>query len=166
MQLATVIGFPLGYSVIEAKVAEVIMSILDGTDALHMVINTIAIKNNDWQYLGKELNAIMPIVNGKGKVFNVIIETSLCSKQELITCCEIYGAAGVHAVIAGTGYAEQGTTVETIELLRQHLPNSIKITAASGIKNYSFAMQFINAGASRLICNNGVQIIAELAQQH
>ena len=34
MQLATVIGFPLGYSVIEAKVAEVIMSILDGTDAI------------------------------------------------------------------------------------------------------------------------------------
>jgi deoxyribose-phosphate aldolase len=39
VKVATVIGFPFGYSAIEAKVAEIILAILDGADELDMVIN-------------------------------------------------------------------------------------------------------------------------------
>jgi deoxyribose-phosphate aldolase len=49
-KVATVIGFPFGYSAIEAKVAEVILAIIDGADELDVVINISAIKNNDWQF--------------------------------------------------------------------------------------------------------------------
>jgi deoxyribose-phosphate aldolase len=166
LQLATVISFPLGYSVIEAKVAEGIMAILDGADEINMAINITALKNQDWQYLAKELNTIMPIVKGKNRAFNVIIETGLCTNEELITCCDIYGAAGVNAVITGTGYAGPATTIDTVQLLHKHLPSLVKITAGGGIKNYSFALQLINAGANRLSCSNGLQIIQEPEQQN
>src|ERR1700683_1922514 len=56
VKVATVIGFPFGYSAIEAKVAEIILAIVDGADELDTVINISAIKNNDWQYLANEIN--------------------------------------------------------------------------------------------------------------
>ncbi|MDQ6842785.1 MAG: 2-deoxyribose-5-phosphate aldolase, partial [Bacteroidota bacterium] len=46
VKVATVIGFPFGYSAIEAKVAEIVLAIVDGADELDMVINISAIKNN------------------------------------------------------------------------------------------------------------------------
>ena len=58
---ATVIGFPFGYSAIEAKVAEIVLAIVDGADELDMVVNISAIKNNDWAFIANEINTIMPL---------------------------------------------------------------------------------------------------------
>src|SRR3954451_3599014 len=51
VKVATVIGFPFGYSAVEAKLAEILLSMVDGADELDVVINILAIKNNDWLYL-------------------------------------------------------------------------------------------------------------------
>ena len=67
IKVATVIGFPFGYSAIEAKVAEIVLAIVDGADELDMVINISSIKNNDWNFLASEINTIMPIVKIKIK---------------------------------------------------------------------------------------------------
>jgi deoxyribose-phosphate aldolase len=37
VKIATVIGFPFGYSAVEAKVAEILMAIVDGVDELDIV---------------------------------------------------------------------------------------------------------------------------------
>ena len=166
VKLVTVIGFPLGYSVIEAKLAELIMAIVDGADELDMVINTNAVKNNDWQYLAKEITTLMPIVKGKGKTFNLIIEAGTFTTEEIITCCDIYGAAGADALVTGSGYAEKELAVDAVQLLRKHLPSAVKIKAAGGIKNYNFATQLIAAGANRLCCPNGVTMMQEFARQN
>lgn len=44
VKCAAVIGFPFGYSAIEAKVAEIVLAIIDRADELEMVINTSAVK--------------------------------------------------------------------------------------------------------------------------
>ena len=48
VKTATVIGFPFGYSAIEAKVTETLLAIVDGVDEIDMVANISAIKNGDW----------------------------------------------------------------------------------------------------------------------
>src|SRR5688572_29011645 len=50
-KVATVIGFPFGYSAIEAKVAESVLSIIDEAHELDMVANILAIRNGDWGYV-------------------------------------------------------------------------------------------------------------------
>jgi deoxyribose-phosphate aldolase len=164
VKVATVIGFPFGYSAVEAKVAEIVLAIIDGVDELDMVINISAVKNNDWQFLANEINAVMPIIRGKGKVIKMIIESGILSDEEIITCCDIYGAAGVDFMKTSTGYAEKGATVEAVQLMRKHLPSSIKIKASGGIKNYSFALQLVNAGADRIGCSSSIQIVNEAVQ--
>ena len=161
VKVATVIGFPFGYSAIEAKLAETLLAIVDGADELDMVINISAVKNNDWQFLASEINHIMPIIRGKGKVIKVIIESGILTDEEIIKCCDIYGAAGVDFMKTSTGYAEKGATVEAVKLMRKHLADAIKIKASGGIKSYSFAKELIEAGADRLGCSSSVQIVAE-----
>ncbi len=166
VKVATVIGFPFGYSAIEAKVAEIILTILDGADELDMVINISAIKNKDWQFLASEINTVMPIIKGKGKIIKVIIESGILTDEEIITCCDIYGAAGVDFMKTSTGYAEKGATVHAVQLMRAHLASTIKIKASGGIKDYDFALQLINAGADRIGCSSSVKIAEEAALQN
>lgn len=41
VKVATVIGFPFGYSAVEAKIAEIVLAMVDGADELDMVINLV-----------------------------------------------------------------------------------------------------------------------------
>ena len=161
VKVATVIGFPFGYSAIEAKVAEIILAIIDGADELDVVINISAIKNNDWQFLANEINTLMPIIRKQQKVIKIIIESGILTNAEIIKCCDLYGAAGVDFLKTSTGYAEVGATLEAVVLIRKHLTNSIKIKASGGIKSYTFAKQLIDAGADRLGCSSSLQIVEE-----
>ncbi len=161
VKVATVIGFPFGYSAIEAKVAEIVLAVVDGVEELDVVINISAIKNNDWQYLANEINTIMPIVKNNNKVIKVIIESGILSKDEIIKCCDIYTAAGVDFIKTSTGYAEKGASVEDVQLIRQHAGKHIKIKASGGIKTFNFAKQLIEAGADRLGCSSSVAIVEE-----
>ena len=166
IKVATVIGFPFGYAAIEAKVAETILAIIDGADELDVVINISAIKNNDWQFLASEINAILPIIRKQKKVIKIIIESGILTDNEIIKCCDLYGAAGVDFMKTSTGYAEKGATVEAVQLLRRHLADNVQIKASGGIKTYTFAKQLIDAGATRLGCSSSIQIVGEATQQN
>lgn len=159
VKVATVIGFPFGYSAVEAKLAEVVLAIVDGADELDVVINLIALKNNDWQYLANEINHIMPIIREKGKAIKIIIESGVLTDEEIIKCCELYGAAGIDYLKTSTGYAEAGASVHAVELFRKHLPKGIQIKASGGIRDYDFAKKLVDAGATRLGCSASVAII-------
>ena len=161
VKVATVIGFPFGYSAIEAKVAEIVLAIVDGADELDFVVNISAIKNGDWEFIANEINTVLPIVHGKKKVIKVIIESGVLTNDEIIKCCDIYGAAGVDFVKTSTGYAEQGASIQAVTLIRKHLADSVKIKASGGIKSFSFARQLINAGANRLGCSSSISIVEE-----
>jgi deoxyribose-phosphate aldolase len=166
VKVATVIGFPFGYSAIEAKVAETVLAIVDGADELDLVINISALKNNDWQFLAGEINAILPIIRRAGKVIKIIIESGVLTDEEIIKCCDLYGAAGVDFMKTSTGYAEKGATVAAVQLLRKHLAEKIQIKASGGIKTYTFAKQLIDAGATRIGCSSSIQIVTEAAAQN
>ena len=161
VKIATVIGFPFGYCAIEAKVAEIVLAIVDGADELDMVVNISAIKNGDWTFIANEINTVMPIVRNKNKVIKVIIESGILTEEEIIKCCDIYGAAAVDYVKTSTGFAEKGASIHDVQLIRAHLADSIKIKASGGIRSYSFAKELINAGANRLGCSASVQIVKE-----
>jgi deoxyribose-phosphate aldolase len=150
VKTATVIGFPFGYSAVEAKIAEIVLAIIDGADELDIVINLIALKNNDWVYLANEVNHIMEVIQQKNKIAKVIIETALLTNEEILKCCELYGASGIHYLKTSTGFQEKGASVEVVKLMRLNLPEHVQIKASGGIRTYEFARQLIDAGATRL----------------
>ena len=157
--IATVIGFPFGYSAVESKIAEIILAVVDGADELDVVANISAIKNADWPYLANELGHILPIVRSKEKVIKVIIESGVLTNDEIIKCCELYGVAGIDYLKTSTGYAEKGATIEAVQLFKAHLPSNVQIKASGGIRDYDFASALVAAGATRLGCSASVAIV-------
>lgn len=159
VKVATVIGFPFGYSAVEAKLAEIVLAMVDGVDELDVVANISAIKNQDWVYLANELNHIMPVVKSKNKVIKIIIESGILTQDEIIKCCELYGVAGIDFLKTSTGYAEKGASVEAVKLFRLHLPEVVQIKASGGIRDYTFAAELVEAGATRLGCSASLAIV-------
>ena len=159
VKVATVIGFPFGYSATEAKIAEIILAMVDGADELDVVANISAIKNGDWAAIADEINHIMPIIRSKGKAVKIIIESGVLTDDEIIKCCDIYGIAGIDFLKTSTGYAEKGASVEAVKLFRKHLPDAINIKASGGIRDFATAKQMIDAGATRIGCSAGVAIV-------
>jgi deoxyribose-phosphate aldolase len=159
VKTATVIGFPFGYSVARAKVAEAQQALQDGADELDVVINLIALRNKAWQYLELEMESIVEIAHAQNKLVKVIIESGILTNEEIIQCCEIYAKTGVDFLKTSTGYAEKGATIEAVQLMRAHLPSTIKIKASGGIRSYEQAEQYIQAGADRLGCSASVTIV-------
>ncbi|MES2649475.1 MAG: deoxyribose-phosphate aldolase [Bacteroidota bacterium] len=159
VKVATVIGFPFGYSAVEAKLAETVLAIVDGADELDIVVNYTAIKNTDWVFAANEINHLMPVIKNSNKMVKVIIESGNLTNEEIIKCCELYAAAGVDFVKTSTGYAETGATLEAVTLMRKSLPSYVQIKASGGIRTALFASQLLDAGATRIGCSSGVAIV-------
>lgn len=159
VKVATVIGFPFGYAAVEAKLAEILLAIVDNVDELDVVINFTAIKNTDWAFVANEINHIIPVIKNRGKVVKIIIESGVLTEDEILKCCELYGAAGVDYLKTSTGYAEKGASVETVKLMRANLPANVQIKASGGIRTYEFAKALVDAGATRLGCSASITIV-------
>lgn len=160
VKVATVIGFPFGYSNVKAKLAETELALLDGAAELDVVINLTKLKNGNWHYLGEEMQLITDMVHGDGALVKVIIESGVLTDEEIIRCCEVYSGVGVDFLKTSTGYAEKGASVHAVQLMRQHLPANVRIKASGGIRTYAFAKELIEAGANRLGCSASIEIVS------
>lgn len=165
VKVATVIGFPFGYSTAKAKVFETQQAIEDGADEMDVVINLVALRGKAWSYLESELKYVIQAIHKNERLIKVIIESGILTDEEIVQCCEIYAKAGVHFVKTSTGYAEKGATLEAVQLMRKTLPSSVQIKASGGIRNFLFARQLIGAGADRLGCSASVAIMKEQSIQ-
>jgi deoxyribose-phosphate aldolase len=161
VKVATVIGFPFGYSAVKAKLAEVEQAIADAAEELDIVINLIALKEGRWPLLEEEMRVLTGSAHSADKIVKVIIESGVLSDEEVIRCCDLYARVGVDYLKTSTGYAEKGATIGAVRLMRRHLPAGIRIKASGGIRDAVFARELIAAGAERLGCSAGVQIVRE-----
>jgi len=166
VRIATVVGFPLGYNAIDTKVKEIEEALRRGADEVDMVIDLGALKNRDWGHLKEEIEACLKPVNATGKVIKVIVESGILTDDELFACCELYGQYEIDFMKTSTGFADKGATVRAVELMRQHLPNRIRIKASGGIRSFKFAKELIAAGATRLGCSASMQIMKESREEN
>jgi deoxyribose-phosphate aldolase len=157
--VATVIGFPFGYEVWQAKIAAQQMAIEQGAKELDVVHNISAVKSGHWSVLEKEIGEMMDVAQQSNTLLKVIIETAYLDAESLKTCCDIYASLNVHFVKTSTGFASQGAQIADIKTMRRFLPPHIKIKASGGIRDVQTALQMIDAGADRIGCSAGVKIV-------
>jgi deoxyribose-phosphate aldolase len=161
VRTATVIGFPFGYSVGAAKLAEAEEAIGDGADELDVVIHLGMVKEGNWRGLSAEMGVLVERVHQAGRLIKVIIESGILTDEEIVGCCELYAGLGVDYLKTSTGYASRGATLEAVRLMRAHLPAAVRIKASGGIREAAFAWELIGAGAERLGCSASVKIVNE-----
>ena len=160
VKTASVVGFPMGYSAVAAKVEEIKRAIDEGVDELDVVVNLCAVKSGNWNFVRNELESLTTACHMRGKTVKAIIETGVLTDGELLKMCDACAEFGVDFVKTSTGFNGQGVTPEVVSLLRQKLPEKIKIEASGGIRDRQFAEQLIGAAADRIGSSTGVAIVS------
>ncbi|AKP51070.1 deoxyribose-phosphate aldolase [Cyclobacterium amurskyense] len=154
IQVVTVVGFPLGYSMTQTKVFETKQAIADGADELDVVWSISAFKSGmNWPKI--ELAQLANVCHDSEKLLKVIIETAYLNEDELTLACDNCRDAGVDFVKTSTGFAGEGAQTATIKRMRELLPSQVGIKASGGIKTLEQAMAMINAGADRIGSSSG-----------
>lgn len=161
VKVCTVIGFPLGATLSEAKVAETKSAIERGAQEVDMVINIGALKDGKDDLVRDDIKAVVKIAKGKALV-KVIIENIYLTNEQKIKACQLCKEAGADFVKTSTGFGPSGATVEDVKLMRQTVGEAMGVKAAGGIKTYKDALAMVEAGANRLGCSAGVAIIKEI----
>ncbi len=164
VKVATVIGFPMGYSCAAAKVEEVKRALNDGAHELDVVVNIQAIKAGDYNYIKNELESICTYTHIKNHIVKVIIEIGLLSQQEIINTCKVCEEVGVDFVKTSTGVIGKGVTTADIILLKKILPAKIKVKASGGIKTLEQVKDLIEAGADRIGASASVSFVNQIEE--
>ncbi|GAB3514373.1 2-deoxyribose-5-phosphate aldolase [Emticicia fontis] len=158
-KVCTVIGFPLGYQITSTKLAEAEKALTDGANELDMVMNINAFKSMAYLTVKQEIKELAEMAHSKDALLKVIIETAYLDNFDLSIACEICEEAGADFVKTSTGFAPKGADLAQVKLMRNILPESVKIKASGGIQTYEEAIDFIEAGANRLGTSSGVAIM-------
>ena len=155
--VCTVIGFPLGATLKEAKASETKAAILAGATEIDMVMNVGAAIDGDWHAVYEDIRAVVEAA--KGILVKVIIETSLLDDAQKIQACQAAVRAGADFVKTSTGFSTGGATVEDVRLMRETVGPVIGVKASGGVRTAQDMEDMIQAGATRIGTSGGVALM-------
>ncbi len=157
VQVAAVVGFPLGSTDADSKRYETEVAIDQGAGEIDMVMNVGRFKDGDHDYIVREIRDVVEAADDH--VVKVILETCLLTDTQIEQACKLVVQAQAHFVKTSTGFGSAGATIEHVELMRETVGQFAGVKAAGGIRDAATARAMIEAGATRLGTSNGVAIV-------
>lgn len=148
VNICTVIGFPLGYSVTEAKAAEIRQALAEGCNEIDMVVNISGVKNGDFDKVEQEIRTLKGVCGDH--ILKVIIEACYLTQEEKIAMCRAVTNAGADYIKTSTGFGTGGAVREDVELFRKYIGPQVRIKAAGGISTLEDLEMFISLGCDRI----------------
>lgn len=157
VNICTVIGFPLGYSITASKVVEAEEAIKDGASEVDMVVNISDVKNGDFDKVEKEIAEIKKACGNK--ILKVIIETCYLTDDEKVALCGCVTRAKAEYIKTSTGFGTGGATFDDVKLFAENVGPDVKIKAAGGIRTREDMETFLSLGADRLGTSSAISIL-------
>ncbi|MCF0049646.1 deoxyribose-phosphate aldolase [Dyadobacter sp. LJ53] len=162
IEIATVVGFPFGYSTAATKIFEANNALENGATELDVVMNIAQFKSMAYLSVREELSRIAALAHERNAIIKVIIETAYLDSFDIYTACEICAESNADFVKTSTGFGPQGADADVVRKMRSILPPHVKIKASGGIKTREQAIAMIDAGAERIGTSAGVAIVSAL----
>ncbi|MHB1318768.1 MAG: deoxyribose-phosphate aldolase [Anaerolineae bacterium] len=162
--VCSVVGFPLGAMLTDAKVAEASLAMDAGATEIDMVIAVGLLKAGMVDGVYKDIAAVAEACHARGALLKVIIETCLLTDSEKVQACLAIVEAGADFAKTSTGFSTAGATVRDVALMRHVVGPDLGVKAAGGIRTYADAMAMVAAGATRIGASSGLQILAGAAK--
>ena len=156
VNICTVVGFPLGYSVTRAKAAEVEQALRDGCNEIDMVVNIGYVKSGHFDKVEEEIRTLKEICGSH--ILKVIVETCYLTEEEKIAMCRAVTNAGADYIKTSTGFGTGGATKEDVELFKKHIGPGVKIKAAGGISTLEDLELFLELGCERIGTSKAVSL--------
>jgi deoxyribose-phosphate aldolase len=149
VKASTTIGFPHGGHTTAIKTAEARQALADGGQELDMVVNISAVLSGDWDYVRRDIAAVIEPAHDAGQKVKVIFENAYLNDAQKIRLCEICGELRADWVKTSTGYAPSGATIDDLKLMRQHAPAHVQVKAAGGIRDLDALLEVRAVGVTR-----------------
>ncbi len=157
VQVAAVVGFPLGAAEADSKRYETEVAIDQGAGEIDMVMNVGRFQDGDHDYIVREIRDV--VESADDHVVKVILETCLLTDAQIEQACKLVVQAQAHFVKTSTGFGSAGATIEHVKLMRETVGQFAGVKAAGGIRDAATARAMIEAGATRLGTSNGIAIV-------
>ena len=146
--VASVVGFPSGAHLPEAKAREAKHACVSGAREIDMVINLGLAKEGRWDDIEHEVALVRASTTG---LLKVIIESSALVDEEIVRACTTAVRAGADFVKTSTGFHKSGgATIGAVRLMRATVGSGIGVKASGGVRSWDLAVAMVDAGASRI----------------
>ena len=145
----TVIGFPHGCNKTEIKVFEAEQAIADGALELDMVLNIGKLLDGDYDYVKKDIKAVVDVAHSHNVAVKVIFENYYLNDEQKKAACRLAEEAGVDFVKTSTGFADGGATIEDLQLMRENVSEKVQVKAAGGVRDLEMALKVRQVGCTR-----------------
>jgi len=157
VSIATVVGFPLGYSISETKAFETARAIEQGAGEIDMVIAIGKALSGDWKGVAADIREVVRAA--QGRPVKAILECSALDPSSLQHAAKEALDAGVSYLKTSTGFGAHGARVEDVQLLRCLAQGRASVKASGGIRDLAQCRAMLEAGASRIGTSSGVAIM-------
>jgi deoxyribose-phosphate aldolase len=158
---STVIGFPHGGNATAIKLAEAEQALRDGGTELDAVVNVGKVLSEDWVYVRKDIQVLVEAAHQAGAILKVIFENCFLQEKHKIRLCGICAELGVDFAKTSTGYGGGGATLEDLKLMRAHLPPSVRIKAAGGVRTLDALLEVRSLGVARAGATQTARMLRE-----
>ena len=159
VNVCTVVGFPLGAMSTASKAFETKQAILDGADEIDMVLNIGALKDEDYDVVKQDIEAVVKAADQH--CVKVILETCLLTTEQIRKACSLCVEAKATFVKTSTGFSTRGATIEDVLLMKDSVQGKCKIKAAGGVRTHEDMVNMIKAGADRIGTSAGITLMKE-----
>ena len=163
VKVCTVVGFPLGATSTEAKVAETAAALCAGAEEIDMVINIGALRSGDQEAVRQDIRQVVQTAHEAGAIVKVILETALLDDAQKAAACTLAKQAGADFVKTSTGFSTSGATAHDVALMREVVGPEMGIKAAGGIRTLSDLRAMTAAGATRIGASASIKIVEATA---
>jgi deoxyribose-phosphate aldolase len=158
VRTCAVVGFPLGAMATAAKVYETRQVVAAGAEEVDMVLSLGDALGGDWSAVEQDIAAVRAAC--PEQQLKVILETCLLPDDGIALACAAARSAGADFVKTSTGFASGGATEHHVRLLRACVGSGLGVKASGGIRDRDTALRMLAAGANRIGCSAGVEIVA------
>jgi deoxyribose-phosphate aldolase len=159
VKVCTVIGFPLGATSTEAKVAEAEAALRVGAQEIDMVQNVGALRSGDHDAVKNDIAAVVDVSHRAGAIVKVILETALLDDNQKVMACMLAKMAKADFVKTSTGFGPSGANVHDVELMRMAVGPEMGVKASGGIRTLDDLKKMAAAGATRIGASASVKIV-------
>jgi deoxyribose-phosphate aldolase len=143
------IGFPHGAHHTLIKAAETKQAIVDGAAEVDMVVNISQVLSGNWDYVRSDIAAVIDTAHAAGTKVKVIFENCYLKDEHKIRLCEICTDLKADWVKTSTGYGTSGATIEDLILMKKHVPATVQVKAAGGVRDLDTLLKVRELGVSR-----------------
>jgi len=164
VKVCSVVGFPLGASATEIKVAETEAALRGGAREIDMVLNIGELRGANHEAVRRDIQAVVVTAHEGGAIVKVILETALLDDDQKTTGCTLAKQAGAEFVKTSTGFGTHGATVHDVTLMRQTVGEEMGVKASGGIRTLEDLRNMVAAGATRIGASSSVKIIEATAR--